>query len=124
MTTGLEAWTDSTGSPPRRAWATASTRETTLESSDVMTAQPRSGRAVITFRMAQSRPAPPTMRRTRQTCAMIGQLTMKPVGPHAPDGKAVTLPAAARSATFANSVWRVGVTPGANWVRCTSHSGL
>lgn len=44
-----------------------------------------------------------------QSWAMIGQLTMKPVATHGPLGKPVILPAAARSAILATSLWRVGV---------------
>jgi hypothetical protein len=39
-----------------------------------------------------------------QSWAMIGQSTMKPLAPHGPLGKAVILPAAARSAILATSL--------------------
>ena len=71
------------------------------------------------------RHGPPELPRIeRHRRAMIGQSTMKPLGPHGPPGNPMTAPDSARSSTWANSVSRVGRWPAAHWVRCTSHSGL
>ena len=119
----------SSGSSPRHATATCASRSTSTTTRTTSTSSSRScgpwdGHPRARFETdAGDQPTYGTRARTelagggRHRRAMIGQSTMKPLGPHGPPGNPMTAPESARSSTCANSVSRVGRCPGAHWVR-------